>query len=82
MCFAHLMRPEDIQTVINNRLEDIARYQEMFRQFESEEMCDWPEGMKFVLGFGKAIAGTMQTYINENRHLLADEPSAKVATGQ
>lgn len=82
MCFAHLMRPEDIQTVINNRLEDIARYQEMFRQFESEEMCDWPEGMKFVLGFGKAIAGAMQTYINENRHLLADEPSAKVATGQ
>lgn len=81
MCFAHLMRPQDIQTVLNHRLEDIARYQEMFKQFEDEEMSEWPEGMKFVLGFGKAVAGAMQGYITENRHLLADEPAAKVAAG-
>lgn len=82
MCFAHLMRPQDIQTVLNNRLEDIARYQEMFRQFEEEEMCEWPQGAKFVLGFGKAVAGAMQTYINENRHLLTEEPATEVAAGQ
>ncbi len=81
MCFAHLMRPQDIQTVLNHRLEDIARYQEMFRQFEEEEMSEWPEGAKFVLGFGKAVASAMQTYINENRHLLAEEPVTKTATG-
>ena len=81
MCFAHLMRPQDIQTVLNHRLEDIARYQEMFKQFEDEEMSEWPEGMKFVLGFGKAVAGAMQGYIAENRHLLADEPAAKAAAG-
>jgi DNA-binding PadR family transcriptional regulator len=82
MCFAHLMRPEDIETVLDNRLEDIARYQEMFSQFESEEMSDWPEGMKFVLGFGKAVAAAMQTYINENRHLLAEETAVKVAAAK
>jgi len=82
MCFAHLMRPQDIETVLDNRLVDIARYQEMFRQFESEEMCDWPEGAKFVLGFGKAVAGAMQTYINDNRHLLTEELAAKVAAAQ
>ena len=82
MCFAHLMRPEDIETVLDNRLADIGRYQEMFRQLEAEEMGDWPEGAKFVLGFGKAVAGAMQTYINENRHRLAEEPPAKVAAGQ
>ena len=81
MCFAHLMPPQDIQTVLDHRLEDIAHYQEMFRHFEDEEMSEWPEGMKFVLGFGKAVAGAMQTYITENRHLMTQEPGAKVATG-
>jgi len=81
MCFAHLMRPQDIETVLNNRLAEIARYQEMFSQLESEEMCDWPDGAKFVLGFGKAVAGAMQIYINENRHLMTDESSAKAVAG-
>ncbi len=82
MCFAHLMRPQDIETVLNNRLADIARYQAMFKEFETEEMADWPAGMKFVLGFGKAVAGTMQTYINENRHLMTEESAVKVAAGR
>jgi PadR family transcriptional regulator AphA len=82
MCFAHLMRPQDIETVLNNRLADIARYQAMFKEFETEEMSDWPAGMKFVLGFGKAVAGTMQTYINENRHLMTEESAVKVAAGR
>jgi hypothetical protein len=82
MCFAHLMPPQDIETVLNNRLAEIARYQDMFRQLESEEMCDWPDGAKFVLGFGKAIAGAMETYINENRHLMTEGPAVKVAAGQ
>lgn len=82
MCFAHLMRPQDIETVLDNRLADIARYQEMFRRLEAEEMCDWPDGAKFVLGFGKAVAGAMQTYIDENRRWLTAETAAKLAAGQ
>ena len=81
MCFAHLMQAQDIETVLDNRLEEIACYQEMFRQLEDESMCGWPEGQKFVLGFGKAIAGAMKSYISENRHLLATSSSAKAATG-
>lgn len=81
MCFAHLMRPEDVETVLDNRLAEIARYQVMFEEFEAEEMCNWPAGAKFVLGFGKAVATAMQTYINENRHLLADETRPKTAAG-
>jgi len=79
MCFAHLMRPDDIETVLNHRLEDIARYQAMFAEFENGCMVDWPEGMKFVLGFGKAVAGAMETYITENRHSLAAKSAAKAA---
>jgi hypothetical protein len=45
-------------------------------------MCDWPDGAKFVLGFGKAVAGAMQTYIDENRRWLTAETAAKLAAGQ
>ena len=79
MCFTHLMRPEDIETVLDHRLGDIARYQGMFEQLENECMADWSEGMKFVLGFGKAMANAMQTYINENRHRLEADKSARAA---
>jgi DNA-binding PadR family transcriptional regulator len=81
MCFAHLMRPEDIETVLDNRLAGIAKYQEMFREFEAECMSDWPEGQKFVLGFGKAITNAMEAYIAENRHLLRVASPTRAATG-
>lgn len=81
MCFAHLMRPADIETVLDHRLHDIAMYQEMFRQFEQECIAGWPEGRKFVLGFGKAVAKAMETYIRENRHMLAAQPATKAAAG-
>ena len=80
MCFAHLMRPADIETVLDHRLEEIARYQAMFEQLESECMADWSEGMKFVLGFGKAMAHAMESYISENRHCLGADKPASAAT--
>jgi PadR family transcriptional regulator AphA len=81
MCFAHLMRSEDIEAVIDNRLSEIAIYQAMFRELENEGICEWPDGQKFVLGFGKAIASAMEQYISENRHLLTATVSARSATG-
>ena len=81
MCFAHLMPRKDVETVLDNRLEEIKRYQEMFRDIEGGGTSDWPGGMKFVLGFGEALAAAMETYITENRHLLAEEVVAKTATG-
>lgn len=80
MCFTHLMRPADIGTVLDHRLEEIARYQAMFAQLESECMDDWPEGMKFVLGFGKAMANAMESYITNNRHLLEQDKIARAAS--
>jgi DNA-binding PadR family transcriptional regulator len=81
MCFAHLMRKQDIEAVLDYQLEDIARYQGMFVEFENECVCDWPEGMKFVLGFGKAVTAAAETYIAENRHMLMEESPIKTATG-
>jgi PadR family transcriptional regulator AphA len=81
MFFAHLMRPEDVETILDNRLEDIAKFQAMFQQFEKEGASDWPEGKRFVLGFGKAVASAMQAYITENRHVLAAPSTSKAANG-
>ena len=76
-----LMEEDDVQTVLDHRLSEISRYRELFRNIEQEGMSDWPEGAKFVLGFGKAVAAAMETYIKENRHALATEPTARTVAG-
>ena len=80
MCFAHLMRPEDVAAVIDHRLAEIDRYRELFAELESDCMDDWTGGMKFVLGFGKALTEAKDAYIKENRHLLDAECDVKIAT--
>ena len=81
LCFAHLMPPNDVQAVLDHRLADITNCKCMFEQFEQECMSEWPKGAKFVLGMGRAVADAMENYINENRHVLADESTAKTAVG-
>jgi PadR family transcriptional regulator AphA len=74
MCFAHLMSPDQIETVLSNRILEIERYMEMFHELETTCMKDWPEGMRFVCGFGKAMTEAMQKYIEENKELLVNQP--------
>ena len=81
MCFADLMEPDNVQAVLDNRLVDIQRYKQLFRDIEAEHADHWSRGMQFVLGFGKTIAATMEEYINDNRDLLAEERAGKSATG-
>ena len=81
MCFAHLMRDEDVEAVLDHRLEQIEVFREMFREYECECIAEWPEGAKFVLGMGKAVTDAMETFINENRHKLTEQPAAKSAVG-
>jgi len=80
MCFAHLMRPGDIETVLDNRLREIQRYKSVFKEIENKSEDGWPPGMQFVLGFGKAISAAMEQYISDNRHVLA-EKNEQAATG-
>ena len=81
MCFAHLMRPEDVEAVLDNRLADIERFKEMFDEIESGGLHDWPPGMRFVLGFGKTIAATMERYIHDNRYLLTEQTEEQSVAG-
>ena len=81
MCFAHLMPAEQIQTVLNSRVEECEYYKGMIADIELNCMHDWPPGMKFVAGFGKAMTEAMKKYVEENRHLLSEDPQANSATG-
>ena len=71
----------DVQAVLDHRLAEIADFKKMFTQFEQECTSEWPEGAKFVLGIGRAVGNAMEAYINENRHTLAEESTAKTAAG-
>jgi DNA-binding PadR family transcriptional regulator len=81
MCFAHLMPADDVQAILDHRLASIEQFQRMFDQFEQDSVHEWPEGAKFVLVMGRAIATAMATYINENRQTLAANPAARSAAG-
>jgi PadR family transcriptional regulator AphA len=81
MCFAHLMPNEHVQTVLNSRVEECEYYAKMISDIEMNCMDDWPPGMRFVAGFGKAMTDAMKKYVEENRHLLVEKNPSKSATG-
>jgi DNA-binding PadR family transcriptional regulator len=81
MCFAHLMPGEQIQTVLDSRVDECAYYTKMISDIESNYRHDWPPGMRFVAGFGKAMTDAMKKYVEENRHLLEEDIPSKSATG-
>jgi len=83
MAFAHLMTPEQISTVLDSRIEDADQNLRIIDDFEN--CCDkeWPKGVKFTLGFGRAMMHAMKKYVEENRHIVEeveDKPN-KVAAG-
>ena len=78
MCFSHLMSREQIETVLESRVDEIAAYLRLLEGFETGCMEDWPPGARFVLGFGQTMMKTMLQYIEENRDMLLEETN----TGQ
>lgn len=69
--FAHLMTDEQVNTVIDNKLEEIDRFLQLIDEFVANE-CPWQgPGAQFVAGFGRHIASSFRQYIEENREILA-----------
>ena len=77
MCFSHLMSREQIETVLQNRIKEAADYLQLFKQFETDCLEEWPPGARFVLGFGQTMMETMRTYIEENSSMLLEETDTK-----
>lgn len=83
MFFAHLMSDEQINAVLEHRLGEIRRFVQLIEDINFDEGTCWPEGAKFVAGFGKAIAETCRRYIEENRDTLVapEAPAMKSVNG-
>ena len=81
MCFAHLMPPEQIETVLKSRLDDVNHWLELIAEAEACCYEEWPPGLKFVAGFGKAMSLAMKKYVEENGHMLTASEEREVATG-
>lgn len=81
LCFAHLMPNEQIESVLNNRVEECEEVERAISDIEKSCASEWPPGMHFVAGFGRAMTHAIKTYVEENRHLLTDDQQKKTAAG-
>ncbi len=80
MAFAHLMTPAQVQTVLNSRIRDADENLQFIDEFESGFDHDAPAGVRFTLGFGRAMLHAMKDYVEENRHMFdSDEIQKTVA---
>ena len=73
MAFAHLMSNEQIQRVLDSRIEDADENLRFIDDFENACDCDWPKGVLFTLGFGRAMLTAMKEYVEANRHMFDEE---------
>jgi DNA-binding PadR family transcriptional regulator len=84
MCFAHLMTEEQINTVIDNKLNEIDEFVAMIGEFADCGCESAAPGARFVAGFGRHVATTLKQYIEDNRDMLTgtpDKQDVKVAVG-
>jgi len=63
--FAHLMSPERLATLLDQRLGELGRMLEHM-QACPDTSC-WPAGIEFVRGFGEAVSAAARRYIETHR---------------
>ena len=81
--FAHLLPDEQVNIVIENKLEELDEIAKMIEEFAASDCHRMGPGAQFVAGFGKHMMSSIKQYIEDNRDLLAEPgpESAKSATG-
>jgi DNA-binding PadR family transcriptional regulator len=75
LCFAHLMQPEQVQQVLDSRIEDAEHNLRLIDEFEASCDEEWPAGVKFSLEFGRKMLRTMKEFVEENRHMFDEDPA-------
>ncbi len=81
MCFAHLMSDEQINTVIDNKIEELSAFMQIINELPTEEDGPLPKGTRFVAGFGHFVAASLTSYINDNRDMLTNDKKIMAAVG-
>ena len=58
--------------MLDSRIEDADHNLQIIDDFENSCDKEWPKGVKFTLGFGRAMMHAMKEYVAENRHLVEE----------
>jgi len=81
MCFAHLMSDEQINAVIDNKIQELSSLMQIISELPTEADGPLPKGTRFVAGFGHFVAASLTSYINENRDMLTSDEKVMAAVG-
>lgn len=81
--FAHLMTDKQIDTVVENKLEELDEIVKLIEEFAASDCHRMGPGAQFVGGFGIHMMSSFKQYIEDNREQLTKPAlaSAKSATG-
>ena len=81
MCFAHLMNDEQINEVIDNKIQELNALMQIIGELPTDVDGPMPKGTRFVAGFGHFVAASLKSYINDNRDMLTSEEKVMAAVG-
>lgn len=70
--FAHLLPPQRLETILDERIAEIERQLSFHAQCkrQSAQAGDGPVGEKFVRGFGETVLAAARDYLRGHRHAL------------
>ena len=82
--FAHLMRDEQIDALIDRKLEEIEGFLKLIDEFPDCSCENVPKGAQFVAGFGRHMAMQFREYVRANREMLVGDEAetTRAAVGQ
>jgi DNA-binding PadR family transcriptional regulator len=68
--FAHLVPPERLTAVLDERIERMQQGLARMADSHCPEEHHWPASVRFVQGFGMALLEAAVNYMKDNRHLI------------
>lgn len=80
--FADAMEQDRLEELLDERLAELGRTLEHIRGIKDRSEGELSNGMRFVAGFGEALASTAAEYIEANRNLLLNSSAAPTRTSK
>jgi len=77
MYFADQLDANRLQLLLDDRISEFHDATAHIEHITAPRSTETPAGVRFVAGFGKAIAQAAASYIEENRHMLESRPKTQ-----
>ena len=77
MYFADQLDANRLQLLLDDRISEFHDATAHIEHITAPRSTETPAGVRFVAGFGKAVAQAAASYIEENRHMLESRPKTQ-----